>query len=220
MFDYRFQWRVVWKHWPDLLDAALLTLQITVLSVVFGLLIALVLSVWRRSENRALWWFTATWVALARNTPALLQIYLFYFGLGAFGIHLSPYTAVLAAITFNNAGYLAEILRGGIDSISPSQRRAALGLGMTPLQVYVFVIFPQVLKAVFLPITNQIVWAMLGTSLGMIIGLQELTGMTTFLQSQTFRPFEFYLAAAVIYLVVVETILIASRLTARWAFRW
>ena len=72
----------------------------------------------------------------------------------------------------------------------------------------------------FLPITNQIVWAMMGTSLGMIIGLQELTGMTTFLQSQTFRPFEFYLVAAVIYLIVAESILITARLTARYSFRW
>ena len=159
-------------------------------------------------------------MALARNTPALLQIYLFYFGLGAVSIHMSSYAAVLAAITFNNAGYLTEILRGGMDAISPAQRNAAIGLGMRPVQVYVFVISPQVLRIVFLPITNQIVWAMMGTSLGMIIGLQELTGMTTFLQSQTFRPFEFYLVAAVIYLIVAESILITARLTARYSFRW
>ena len=220
MLDYRFQWCVVFKHWPELLDAAFLTLELTVLSVALGLMIGLVLSVWRRSDNRLLWWFTATWVALARNTPALLQIYLFYFGLGAVSIHMSSYAAVLAAITFNNAGYLTEILRGGMDAISPAQRNAAIGLGMRPVQVYVFVIIPQVLRIVFLPITNQIVWAMMGTSLGMIIGLQELTGMTTFLQSQTFRPFEFYLVAAVIYLIVAESILITARLTARYSFRW
>ena len=211
---------MVFKHWPELLDAAFLTLELTVLSVALGLMIGLVLSVWRRSDNRLLWWFTATWVALARNTPALLQIYLFYFGLGAVSIHMSSYAAVLAAITFNNAGYLTEILRGGMDAISPAQRNAAIGLGMRPVQVYVFVIIPQVLRIVFLPITNQIVWAMMGTSLGMIIGLQELTGMTTFLQSQTFRPFEFYLVAAVIYLIVAESILITARLTARYSFRW
>ena len=220
MLDYRFQWRVVFKHSLELLDAAFLTLELTVLSVALGLMIGLVLSVWRRSDNRLLWWFTATWVALARNTPALLQIYLFYFGLGAVSIHMSSYAAVLAAITFNNAGYLTEILRGGMDAISPAQRNAAIGLGMRPVQVYVFVIIPQVLRIVFLPITNQIVWAMMGTSLGMIIGLQELTGMTTFLQSQTFRPFEFYLVAAVIYLIVAESILITARLTARYSFRW
>lgn len=219
MFDYRFQWRVVFKHWPELLQAGLLTLEITVLSIIMGLVIAMVLSVWRKSDNAVARWIAGTWVALARNTPALLQIYLAYFGLGAFGLHLSPYTAVLSAITFNNAGYLCEILRGGIESVNPAQRGAALGLGMTRLQMYVHVIFPQVLRAVFLPIVNQIVWAMLGTSLGMIIGLQELTGMTTFLQSQTFRPFEFYFAAAVLYVVVAQIAIQSAKLVAARYFK-
>ena len=96
---------------------------------------------------------------------------------------------------------------------------AALGLGMSRLQAYLYIIFPQVLRAVFLPVVNQIIWAMLGTSLGMIIGLQELTGMTTFLQSQTFRPFEFYLAAALIYLVVAKIATTAAHLTAARLFR-
>ena len=219
MFDYRFQWRVVFKHWPDLLQAGLLTLEITVFSIIIGLVIAMVLSVWRKSDNIVARWIAATWVALARNTPALLQIYIAYFGLGAFGLHLSPYTSVLAAIAFNNAGYLCEILRGGIESVNPAQRGAALGLGMSKLQMYVFVIFPQVLRAVFLPIVNQIIWAMLGTSLGMIIGLQELTGMTTFLQSQTFRPFEFYFAAAVLYVVVAQIVTQSAKLIAARSFK-
>ena len=181
MFNYTFHWRVVLKQWPQLMKAGLLTLEITVLSILLGLLIAMVLAVFRRSPNKAARTAAGIWVACARNTPALLQIYVAYFGLGTFGLHLSPYLSVLGAITFNNAGYLAEILRGGIDAIPPSQQQTALGLGLTPFQTYVHVIFPQVLKVVFLPIANQIILAMLNTSLGMVIGLQELTGMTTFL---------------------------------------
>ncbi|MBI1386377.1 MAG: ABC transporter permease subunit [Rhizobiales bacterium] len=220
MFDYTFQWRIVWRHWPQLLDAALLTLQITVLSVVIGLAIAAVLALFRDSTNPFARAIAISWTALARNTPALLQIYMAYFGLGALGIHLSPYTSVLGAIAFNNAGYLAEILRGGFQSVPASQRLAARGLGMSGLQAYVYVTLPQVLRTVFLPIVNQIIWAMLGTSLGMIIGLQELTGMTTFLQSQTFRPFEFYFVAACIYLVIAKLTTGAAHLVARHYFRW
>jgi polar amino acid transport system permease protein len=204
MFDYTFQWRVVLKQWPQLLNAGLLTLEITVLSILFGLVIAMVLAVLRKSENKATRAMAGVWVASARNTPALLQIYIAYFGLGTFGLHLSPYASVLLAITFNNAGYLTEILRGGIEAIHPSQRQTALGLGLNHFQAYAYVIFPQVLRVVFLPITNQIILAMLNTSMGMVIGLQELTGMTTFLQSQTFRPFEFYFAAAVIYFAMAK----------------
>jgi His/Glu/Gln/Arg/opine family amino acid ABC transporter permease subunit len=219
MLDYTFHWRVVLKQLPQLLHAGLLTLEITVLSILSGLVIAMVLAVFRRSENKAARAIAGIWVATARNTPALLQIYIAYFGLGTFGLHLSPFISVLSAITFNNAGYLAEILRGGIDAINPSQRQTALGLGLTPLQAYVYVIFPQVLKVVFLPITNQIILAMLNTSMGMVIGLQELTGMTTFLQSQTFRPFEFYFAAAVIYFIIAKTASSAASLIAVRCFK-
>jgi len=219
MLDYTFHWRVVLKQLPQLLHAGLLTLEITVLSILSGIVIAMVLAVFRRSENKAARAIAGIWVATARNTPALLQIYIAYFGLGTFGLHLSPFISVLSAITFNNAGYLAEILRGGIDAINPSQRQTALGLGLTPLQAYVYVIFPQVFKVVFLPITNQIILAMLNTSMGMVIGLQELTGMTTFLQSQTFRPFEFYFAAAVIYFIVAKTASSAASLIAVRCFK-
>ena len=204
MFDYTFQWRVVWRHWPELLQSGVLTLQLTVLSILIGIIIASALAAVHDSKSPLARGVCVSWVALARNTPALLQIYLAYFGLGAFGIHLSPYMAVLAAVSFNNAGYLAEIIRGGFTSVPVSQKLAARGLGLSNIQSYLFIVLPQVLRAVFLPIINQVIWAMLATSLGMIIGLQELTGMTTFLQSQTFRPFEFYFVAACMYLVIAK----------------
>ena len=218
-FEYTFQWRVVWKHWPELVQGGILTLQITVLSIVLGLAIAAVLATFQDSRNPIARGVAATWIPLARNTPALLQIYMAYFGLGAFGIHLSPYAAVLGAITFNNAGYLTEILRGGFNSVPASQKFAAQGLGLSKNQAYVYVVLPQVLQTVFLPIVNQVIWAMLGTSLGMVIGLQELTGMTTFLQSQTFRPFEFYFVAACLYLVIAKLATVLAQLVAAYMFK-
>ncbi len=215
MLDYTFQWRVVWKRLPDLLEGAILTLELTILSSIIGLLIASILVVWQKSDNSFLRNFTKTWISIARNTPALLQIYMAYFGLGSFGIHISSYVAVLGAITFNNAGYMTEILRGGFVSISKNQNQAAKGLGLNNFQTYMYVIYPQVLKTVFLPMTNQFIWAMMGTSLGIIIGLQELTGMTTFLQSQTFRPFEFYFIAALIYIFISKSILLSSGFIAK-----
>jgi ABC-type amino acid transport system permease subunit len=77
-------------------------------------------------------WFATTWVELARNTPALIQLFFFGFGLGAFGIFLSPFMIVLMGLTFNCAGYLAENFRGGFQAIPDTQLRAARSLGMTP----------------------------------------------------------------------------------------
>jgi polar amino acid transport system permease protein len=219
MLDYTFQWRIVLKHWPEMIQGGILTLELTISSIVLGVVIAMFLAVLRKSDNPFYRNTANVWVALSRNTPALLQIYLAYFGLGAMGIHLSPFISVLIAITFNNAGYLTEILRGGIDSVSPAQHLGALGLGLSKFQMYTYVIFPQVLKVVFLPIINQSIWAMLGTSLGMIIGLQELTGTTTFLQSQTYRPFEFYCAAAILYLIVAKITSFSANIFAARMFK-
>ena len=215
MFDYTFHWRVVWKNIPELIQGASLTLQLTIFSSIIGLLIASALVLFQQSNSKYLRSISSTWVSLARNTPALLQIYMAYFGLGSFGIHLSSYVAVLGAISFNNAGYMTEILRGGFSSVSKNQKFAAEGLGLSKLQTYIYVIYPQVLRTVFLPMTNQLIWAMMGTSLGIIIGLQELTGMTAFLQSQTFRPFEFYFIAALIYLFIAKAVTLSATLTAK-----
>lgn len=215
MFDYTFQWRVVGKYKPELAEGALMTLELTIFSCVIGFLIASVLVFFQRSDNKYLRGTAATWVSLARNTPALLQIYMAYFGLGSFGIHISSYVAVLGAISFNNAGYMTEILRGGFSSVPKNQKLAAEGLAFNKLQTYIYIVYPQVLKTVFLPMTNQFIWAMMGTSLGVIIGLQELTGMTAFLQSQTFRPFEFYFITALIYIAISKTVTVLATLTAK-----
>ena len=118
MFDYTFHWRVVWKNIPELIQGASLTLQLTIFSSIIGLLIASALVLFQQSNSKYLRSISSIWVSLARNTPALLQIYMAYFGLGSFGIHLSSYVAVLGAISFNNAGYMTEILRGGFSSVS------------------------------------------------------------------------------------------------------
>lgn len=218
--DYNFHWRPVLRDLPDLLDAALLTLQVSVLSIVFGIVLGLLLAVTRMNGYGPLRAFAIGWVEIARNTPALFQLFFFGFGLGAFGLHLSPYTIVLLGLTFNNAGYLAETFRGGFNAIPQTQVRAARSLGMTAAQAYIRIVIPQVLRIVYHPMTNQLVWAVLMSSLGMLVGFRELSGETQFFASQTFRIFEYFAITAVIYYAIVKFILVISQLIAWRAFRW
>ena len=218
--NYNFHWRPVFKDLPDLLDAALLTLEVAALSMILGVLIGLGLSLIRIHMKGPVKWFATTWVELARNTPALLQLFFFGFGLGAFGIHFSPYLIVLMGLTFNNAGYLAENFRGGFNAIPNTQIRASRSLGMTAFQAYTRIIIPQVLRIVYHPMTNQMVWAVLMSSLGMLVGFRELSGETQFFASKTFRIFEYFAVTAVIYYVIVKIILAASRLLAIRLFRY
>ena len=218
-FDYTFQWQVVWKVLPEMFSAALVTIEVAILSMVFGLIIAVFLSLGKDSENELVKRPAIIWIELARNTPAVFQIYMAYFGLGAFGINLSPYVAVLCALIFNNAGYLAETLRGGFASIPKTQISSSRSLGMTKIQTYWYIILPQVLRKVYYPMTNQMVWAILMTSLGTLVGMTELTGKTDQLQSLSFRTFEFYLVAAVMYFIIAKGVLYGSKLLAYKLFK-
>jgi His/Glu/Gln/Arg/opine family amino acid ABC transporter permease subunit len=221
MFNYTFHWNQALKALPQLLDGAVVTLQIALLSMVIGLACAIVLTLFRLSGNRILGAFAAVWVEIARNTPALFQIYMAHFGLGNFGIHLSPYTALLVGIAFNNAGYLAENFRGALKAIPDTQTRSGRSLGMTSMQTFRLIILPQMLRVAFLPATNQMVWAILMTSLGVTVGMNtDLAGVTQALNARSFRTFEFFALAAVIYYVIAKIVTLAARLLAARLFRY
>ncbi len=182
---------------------------------------AIVLTLFRLSGNRILGAFASVWVEIARNTPALFQIYMAHFGLGNFGIHLSPYTALLVGIAFNNAGYLAENFRGALKAIPDTQTRSGRSLGMTSMQTFRLIILPQMLRVAFLPATNQMVWAILMTSLGVTVGMNtDLAGVTQALNARSFRTFEFFALAAVIYYVIAKIVTLAARLLAARLFRY
>jgi hydroxyproline transport system permease protein len=221
MFDYTFQWGAALRALPDLLDGAVVTFNTAALSMIFGVLIALVLAVMRETKNSVLNGIANAWVSVARNTPALFQIYLMYFGVGAFGIHVGSWAALLIGITFNNAGYLAENFRGGLKAVPETQRFAARSLGMTAYQTYSLIVVPQMLRVVFYPITNQMVWAVLMTSLGVIVGLNnDITGIAQEYNVRTYRTFEFFALAAVLYYLTAKAIVIVARLMSYRLFRY
>mgnify|MGYP000097251441 FL=1 len=220
MFDYNFHWRPVIKSLPELIQAGLVTLEIASLAMVLGILIGLCLALMRINTTGPVKWFAVTWIEIARNTPALFQLFFFGFGLGAFGINLSPFTIILTGLSFNCAGYLAENFRGGFQAVPDTQLKAARCLGMNAWQAYTRIVIPQVFKVIYHPITNQMVWAVLMSSLGMLIGFRELSGETQFFASRTFRIFEYFAVTAVLYYVIVKIILAVSRLLAMRLFRY
>lgn len=213
MFGYTFYWSMVWEKLPDLIEGAKTTLVLTVLSMIIGTLLALALTLLRQQEKGLGYTLATSWIEVARNTPALFQVYMIYFGLGALGLHFSSYLAMLLALSFNNAGYLAEIFRGGLQAIPRQQHRAARSLGISSFAAYTHVVFPQLFRIVYFPYVNQLNWALLNSSLGMIIGLRELTGATQAAQSESFRTFEFFIVAAMIYFAISKLIEGGARLT-------
>ena len=221
MFNYNFRWNQALNSLPQMLDGALVTMEIAILSMLIGVTVAILLTVFRLSGNRPLSAIATTWVEIARNTPSLFQIYMVHFGLGGFGIHLSPYLSLLIGISFNNAGYLAENFRGALKAIPETQTRAARSLGMSAPQAFTNVVMPQMLRISFLPMTNQMVWAILMTSLGAVVGMNtDLYGVTSDLNARTFRTFELFAIAAVIFYLITKVITLSARLLAARLFRY
>lgn len=221
MFNYTFHWRPALQAIPQMLEGALVTLQIAVMSMIIGIAIGIVLAVFSGSRNRVLHGFYATWVEVARNTPALFQIYMAYFGLGQLGIRLDSFTALLVGITFNNAGYLAETFRGGLRGVPDTQTRAARSLGFGQFDSFRLIVLPQMFRLVYHPMTNQMVWAILMTSLGVVVGLNsDLTGVTNAFNVKTFRTFEYFTIAAVIYYLIAKFVTLGARAIAWRLFRY
>jgi polar amino acid transport system permease protein len=219
--NYTFHWSAAFKALPDMLGGALVTLEIAVVSMLLGTVLAVLLAVARGSRNKVLRGISSAWVETARNTPALFQVYMAYFGLGSIGIQLDSMPALIAGITFNNAGYLAETFRGGLRAVPETQVRAARSLGMGAVQTFRLIVLPQLFRTVFHPLTNQMVWAILMTSLGVVVGLNgDLTGVTQDLNVQTFRTFEYFALAAIIYYVIAKIVTLSARLAAWRLFRY
>lgn len=215
--DYEFLWRPVFQSLPQLLKGALITVEISIISMVIGTIFALFLFFAREANNWFIRFFAGVWIEVARNTPALFQLFFFKFGLGAIGILIDSYITVVMALVFNTAGYMAETFRGGFKAVPSSQLNSARSLGMTFYQSQIYVVIPQVLRIVWHPMTNQFIWVMLLSSLGMLVGLRELSGETQFLYSRTFRAFEFFAMTALIYYCIAKLTLGLFRLIG-WRF--
>jgi polar amino acid transport system permease protein len=217
--NYEFHWNTVFQHLPEMLMGAFVTLHVSVLAMLIGITFAVLLAIVKMNNIKPFSYLATLWVEIARNTPALFQIYMAYFGLGALGIHLSPYVAVLSALVFVNTGYLAETFRGGFQSIPVTQYHASKSLGMSSFQVYRYIILPQMFRRIYHPMTNQFVWSILMSSLGILVGMNELSGETQRLQSLSFRTLEYFIVAACLYYAITKLVLLSASLASKKLFK-
>ncbi|GBC71737.1 L-cystine transport system permease protein YecS [Candidatus Calditenuaceae archaeon HR02] len=193
--------RFLFQILPYLMEGIPVTMQLTLLSFSLGLALGSVLAAARVFGSKPLSVFSRSYIEFFRGTPLLVQIFFIYFGLPAVGIRLDAFTASVIAIGFNSAAYQAEILRSAIKSIPEEQYLAAESLGMTTVQTYRFIIFPQAIRVATPALVNEFVALIKYTSLASIIGVAELFRRTEYMVSYTFMP-EIYLLAAAIYLAI------------------
>lgn len=187
---------------PGFLAAAWLVLWLTVLTILVSWACGLAAALAQRSDWRAVRGTAAFYIWFIRGTPALIQIFIIYFGLPQFGIRLSPFAAGVIALGINSGAYVAEIIRSGLSAIHKGQMESSLALGFSRAQTMRTIILPQVFRIILPAITNEAITSLKNTSLLSTITVIELTLYAQTLIAATFRPFDFYIAVAVIYLVL------------------
>ena len=202
-----FDFSLITQSLPLLLRGAGLTLEITALAVGLGLLLGLILSLAQLSRTALLRIPAKVYVDFIRGTPLLIQIFIIYFALpNIVGHRIDPYFAAVAACSLNSGAYIAEIFRGGIQSISNGQMRAGLSLGMTYGQTMRYIILPQAFKRIIPPMGNEFIAMLKDSSLVSVIGFEELTRSGQLIIAETYGTLEIWSCVAILYLVMTLTI--------------
>lgn len=202
-----FDFDLVVRSFPLLLMGAGITVQITALSVSFGLLIGMVAGIARLSHVWIVKMAATVYVDFIRGTPLLVQIFLIYFALPiATGQRIDPFIAAITACSVNSGAYIAEIFRAGIQSIDRGQMEAGRSLGMTWGQTMRFIILPQAFKRIIPPLGNEFIAMLKDSSLVSVIGFEELTRRGQMIIARTYGSFEIWMTVALIYLVMTLTI--------------
>jgi polar amino acid transport system permease protein len=218
--NYTFQFGVVWRDFHYLLEGAWLTFQIGVLAFWGGALIGLALAAFKTFGPRPLRFLVDAYVVFLTNTPALIQIYFLYYGLAEFRIRWSGEFCLLLGLTLNAGAYLTLIMRAGFLSVRRTEMEAGEVLGMSRLQQIRYVVAPHIAKTIYPALANFfIVILVMGTSVGAIIGVNELTGQAITRASFNYRWLEYFTVVAGMYVVLTFVASIGLALLGRWAFR-
>ncbi|HTO81737.1 MAG TPA: amino acid ABC transporter permease [Methylomirabilota bacterium] len=179
--------------WPE-------TAGVAAASLVFALIVGLFIALLRLSRWRLLRFPAVAYVEFFRGTPALVQLFVIYFGLPDTGFQPSPLQAAIVGLGLNGAAYLSEIYRAGIESIHRGQMEASLSLGMTPASAMRYIILPQAIRTMLPPITNFAIVLLKDTAIIFAVGVVEIMALARNLVTETLQSAVVYLIAGAIYL--------------------
>ena len=199
------------EHFPRLLKATKLTIQLTFLSLFFGLFVGFFAAILRTSKIKIFFFIAYYYSYIFRGTPLLVQIFIIYFGLAQvewiresfLWIFLKePYSCAILAFTLNTGAYSSEIFRSAFETINKGIVEAAEGLGLSKINTFLKVKLPIAIRQSLPAYGNEMILMLKGTSLASTVTLLDLTGVAKHIISTTFRPVEVFIVAGSIYLIM------------------
>ncbi|RUZ13729.1 amino acid ABC transporter permease [Mesorhizobium sp. M7A.F.Ca.CA.001.09.1.1] len=218
--QYQLLFAPVFANMDHLLTGAWITIQLSFVAMILGLIVGVVLAFAKTGGPPPLRWLIDAYIELVRNTPFLAQIYFIYFALPEFGIRMTPNPAAIVALVVNVGAFATEIIRAGIESIAKGQVEAGVALGLNRLQIFRYIILKQAVRTIYPALTSQFVYLMLSTSVVSVISATDLAAAGNDIQQRTFTAFEVYLVITGMYLVMSLGFSGLFRLIQRLAFNY
>src|SRR5688500_4228848 len=196
-------WQIIesrgWYFLSTLLGCLPETVTVAIGALVFALVFGLIVALLRISRWRILRLIAIAYIEFFRGTPALVQLFVIYFGFPDIGFQPSPFQAAIIGLGLNGAAYLSEIYRAGIESIHRGQMEAALSLGMPPLRAMRYIVLPQALRTMLPPITNVAIVLLTDTAIVFAVGVVEIMALARNLVTDTLQSAAVYLIAGALY---------------------
>jgi glutamine transport system permease protein len=203
---FQFEPSVVVDTLPMLMRGVWYTIYLTVGGLFFGFILGVIAGLMKLARPWLARKIAGAYVEFVRGTPMLVQAMFLYYGVPmALGIRIPPLMAGIIVIAVNSGAYIAEIVRGAVQSINVGQTEAGRSIGLTRAQTMRYIIWPQAFKRMIPPLGNQFIISLKDTSLLVVIGVGELTRQGQEIVADTFRAFEVWLTVAIMYLCLTMT---------------
>lgn len=196
---------------PKMLEGIGLTLELLFLSTSIGLILAVITLLMRISGRRFLAWPAMAYIYVFRGTPILVQIFVIYYGLPQFdliresifwAVLREPFGCMVVALSLNAGAYVSEILRGGLLGVDRGLHEAGKALGMSAPQRFIYITTPIAVRLAIPAYSNDFISMLKATALASTVTLLDMTGVARTIVAQTFAPYEIFIAAAMIYMVM------------------
>lgn len=202
---------------PDLMGGVIDTLRLAGLAFALALVLGLLIALAKLSPRTFLRQSATVYIEVVRGTPALVQLFLVYYGLVAVGVKFNAFEAAVIGLGFNVAAYVAEIFRAGILAVDVGQREACYAIGMTQPQAMRNVVLPQAIRAVLPPLATTGISLLKDTSIAALISVSDLLLRARNLTSEYFMPLEIFITVGVIYFMICFPLSMSVRiLEKRW----
>ncbi len=209
---YDFDIKYIIESLPYIAKGIELTIFISVISSILAFTIGLTIAFLRRTDIKPMTKLMGLFVELTRNTPLLIQLYIYYKGLPSIGLNLSPIACGIISLSIYTGVFISEVFRAGLNSIAHEQYQAARGLGLSDFQTFRLIIFPQALRIIIPPLGSQFINLIKNSSLVSFIAVTDLFYVIYKGAVDDFMFFEMFITGALIYMALTGIVALLTNI--------